>query len=317
MIGQNLSRNTVVSVGAFLILLAVPCVLIWQARRQNASDQELIRAVRQNDLESVVAALRSGADPNCHDNEPTPSSFIEFVRDRFNGNKNESVLSNPVLSIACSLNPCCEKDGVCYVGVILFQPMRVDDSKVGSPHNQSVVHNAPVPSVPASPKLEADTPYYGATSLADIKIIRALLEAGAIPNAVDSEGSTPLLVAAKWYPKATSQLLLEFYADVNARNKEGDSALITVAKYYDSSEMKLLLQYGAEIDASNIDGETPLMLASEAELDDLGQDTLRELLEHHADFHKMDKHGFTALAHAKQAHNPSAIRLLQQAGAKL
>ena len=74
---------------------------------------------------------------------------MEFVRDRLNGDKNETLQSDPVLSVACSLKYPLE---CCAITMDIY-PARVDETKIISLNNHSQVYNAPVRSIPASPRL--------------------------------------------------------------------------------------------------------------------------------------------------------------------
>jgi ankyrin repeat protein len=57
------------------------------------------------------------------------------------------------------------------------------------------------------------------------EIISSLLKAGASPNVIDRQGSTPLHRAAQFCDLTTVQLLLQYGADPNAKNRYGKAPM--------------------------------------------------------------------------------------------
>lgn len=109
-----------------------------------------------------------------------------------------------------------------------------------------------------------------------------LLQAGALPNACDPQGNTPLHVAAT----------------------SGHSLAITI-----------LCNHGKDLDinAQNNDGETPLYLASQH--GDIH--CLNSLIESGADVNLATNTGYTPLHTAAQNNNYQCVRTLVQAGADM
>lgn len=130
-------------------------------------------------------------------------------------------------------------------------------------------------------RYEPDTPLAQAAARDDVPAIRALLAAGADPNAFDRHGGTALIAAARgghvaaaealiaggaqvdlrdrrstaWTPlmhavhkrqTATARVLLDRGADPNARIGGGVTALIMSAAYGDTETVRLLLERGAD-----------------------------------------------------------------------
>ena len=76
-----------------------------------------------------------------------------------------------------------------------------------------------------------------AVGLGNLEKVRTLLESGAAVNAVDVDGSTPLMIIASWGRIETLQhlqiteLLLENGAEVNIADKRGHTPLMAAAQW--------------------------------------------------------------------------------------
>lgn len=117
------------------------------------------------------------------------------------------------------------------------------------------------------------TPFFLAAIVADVEVMKFLVAAGADPTIADSDGTTPLMVAAgrarvdneTRVPEAAvleaTRLALDLKLDVNAANKTGDTALHAAALAGLDSVVKLLIDRGAAINAKTKAGKTPLATA--------------------------------------------------------
>jgi hypothetical protein len=95
-----------------------------------------------------------------------------------------------------------------------------------------------------------------------IKIIQALLAAGADPDVADSSGAGVLHGVAASEDVDLAKLLLAYGADVNARDKKRLTPLHEAA-WADRVEMvRLLLTHGAQVNVADICGDTPLHVAA-------------------------------------------------------
>jgi len=89
------------------------------------------------------------------------------------------------------------------------------------------------------------------------RIVRTLLSNGTSPKATDRHGNTALILARS---ADVARLLLEAGAEVNARCHSGKTALM-YASYGDIGIVRVLLAAGADPDLRNNDGETALDMA--------------------------------------------------------
>ncbi len=84
------------------------------------------------------------------------------------------------------------------------------------------------------------------------RVLRALLEAGANPNADHSGGVTPLMTAAERGDIATIQLLLDYHANINQEDSQHQNALGYAAGMNHVQAARLLLEYHADPHAKGI-----------------------------------------------------------------
>jgi ankyrin repeat protein len=115
------------------------------------------------------------------------------------------------------------------------------------------------------------TPFYLATLVADLEVMRLLLTSGADAGVRISNGSTALMVAAglghqdqesrvpqEAYLEATKLMLELRPDDVRVTNKDGFTAMHGAAWAGFETVIQLLADHGADINAKNTRDETPL-----------------------------------------------------------
>jgi ankyrin repeat protein len=81
------------------------------------------------------------------------------------------------------------------------------------------------------------TTYLASYGVFDKRVTKILLEAGANPNATDSDGSTAHMQASGYGYEDAIKILIEHGADVNLKDKSGRTALMHAAagKYVDGA----------------------------------------------------------------------------------
>ena len=110
--------------------------------------------------------------------------------------------------------------------------------------------------------VSGQTPLHYAAKYGTARIINLLIDAGAIIDAEDHSGATPLHVAASSNPE-TLDALLDATADVKARDKNGATPLHNAAEVSGSARnINALLKAGANIEARTKNGSTPLHWAA-------------------------------------------------------
>ena len=118
------------------------------------------------------------------------------------------------------------------------------------------------------------TPFLQAAKVADVEMMRLLVELGADPSLTTDEGVTPLMAAAGvgiWKigenpgtngeALAAVELAWELGNDVNAADTNGDTALHGAIHRGAGNIVRFLVERGANIDAVNGKGWSPLSVA--------------------------------------------------------
>lgn len=111
------------------------------------------------------------------------------------------------------------------------------------------------------------------------ELLKLLIEQGAEVNLPDSEGRTPLEMAAMQNNTNAAKLLLGSKAAVEAKDRSGNTPLHEAAKAGNAEFVSLLLESRAAVDPTNSSDATPLLLA----VVNNRTDAVRVLLQHKAD----------------------------------
>lgn len=212
----------------------------------------------------------------------------------------------------------------------------------------AVVKKPPPAVVPQQSLLSAVT--YGKTDL-----VKSLLASGANINERDSDGNTPLMIAAEgtaYVPNnlplvqilidarasleaqdsrgrtalhravgegktSVAGLLLKSGAMVNPQDHNGATPLLYAAEFGKMAPLQLLIAHHARVDQADVSGTTPLMIASEGTAY-LPNNTpmVEALLTAGASVDAVDARGRSALHRASAEPKPDAVRLLLEHKAK-
>ncbi|MGQ0522254.1 MAG: ankyrin repeat domain-containing protein [Betaproteobacteria bacterium] len=148
--------------------------------------------------------------------------------------------------------------------------------------------------------------------------MRALVAAGANPNALESDRYDIVTIAAVANDVATLKLALELGCKpTNVTSRYDGTALIAAAHLGHAEVVRTLIRAGAPLDHVNNLGWTAL--TESIVLGDGGArhtDTLRALVEAGANVNLADRNGQTPLALARSRGYGAMVKLLQQAGAR-
>lgn len=108
---------------------------------------------------------------------------------------------------------------------------------------------------------ELDKALVEAAFVCDFVRARALLEAGADPDARDDDGRTPLFSAVLGGSVGLIGLLLESGCDIDARDAHGFTALHFAVQEHLPEVARLLIARGANVNAQDEDGNSVLWRA--------------------------------------------------------
>jgi uncharacterized protein len=163
---------------------------------------------------------------------------------------------------------------------------------------------------------DGGTPLILAATYGETDAVNELLENGADPDAVDKYGDTALIAAACIcaiidMPDTyeSMKLLLKKHANPNLKNKAGMTALMAAVTWSRTDNMKLLLDHGANVDAKNNVGNTALMIAASGGVIDLTP-AVKLLIESGANIETRNRRGETALMIARRNRFQDTVRLL-------
>ncbi len=161
---------------------------------------------------------------------------------------------------------------------------------------------------------DGQTPLHDATWNQDLKVIMALLDAGADVHAQNKIGRTPLHHATRNKNIEVIMALLDAGADVHVGATDGETPLHHAASYNENLKMILaLLDAGADINAQTENGSSPLKLAA---AHNKNPEVILALLDAGADVHARDCYGNSPLHWAAMWNtNPEVIMILLKAGA--
>lgn len=163
----------------------------------------------------------------------------------------------------------------------------------------------------AVPLAHADTfdDYLGAVKLGNAHAVTKYLQQGMDPDAVDENGNSVLIVAAREGDTATVKALLAFRPRLYQRNPAGDTALMLAALNGHLDTVRALVDAGAPVED---EGWNPLLYAAFNGHNEIVQ----ELLARGAKVDAQAPNGATALMLAARNGHTKVVATLLKAGAR-
>jgi len=157
---------------------------------------------------------------------------------------------------------------------------------------------------------EGLTPLILAAIRGELEIVKTLINAGADVNQANEGGLTPLHCAVNKNYAEMVRFLIEKEANVNAVTSKGSSCLHWAALNKHLDLCKLLIRHKAKINAKAINGFTPLHMAAYSDAADI----ITLLLENGADASITNNDGQTAMAVAEERNAGAAMKALENPG---
>ncbi|MGB2866682.1 MAG: ankyrin repeat domain-containing protein [Sedimentisphaerales bacterium] len=158
---------------------------------------------------------------------------------------------------------------------------------------------------------------HGAVTSGNIGEVKRLLSEGKDVNSRDSEGQTPLHLAANRGHKEMVEVLIANGADIEAReNRYSSTPLLNAAVRGRKEVVELLLSKGADIEGKNSDGLTPLNLTA-AYGTAIHTEIIQLLLDRGADIESRSYGDCTPLQASVAVGRKGVAELLLAHGAKL
>jgi len=156
---------------------------------------------------------------------------------------------------------------------------------------------------------------FTATRRNDANVIESLLAHGADINARDSDGCTPLQIAAFRGCVPVVQLLLRNGALIDASTQAEGSALFWAVCGGHLNVVQILLAADCDVNKPTADGRTPLHRAASGIYHSNALNIARELIQHGADVNRGDIIGVTPLMNAAGGGHFELTQLLLDCGA--
>ncbi len=222
-------RRLLLTLLALLLVTGIPMGFLIREYRQERLNQDLIAAIKVEDTDKVLAALKSGANPNARDySQKKQPSVFEQIREMFR----PSDVSPTALMLLCNLK------------------------KTEQPTLFRILLNAG-----ANPNLTGLKHHCSPLMLASYEKPQAfqlLLTYGANVHLTDDVGGTPLHYAAYFGTNETINSLLKAGSETEAKSKDGLTPLFCACFSQNMPAMKALLDHHVHMNIEDKRGFTPL-----------------------------------------------------------
>jgi ankyrin repeat protein len=228
--------------GLLLLLTAFLLCITYRSARQEQLNHALIAAVKHRDVQTVLALLDNGADPNAQDTRQPVPSWSEYLLALFH--RHSSPLHNNSQGSAPALCLTVSSFDTDIARLLINKGANVNALDRRAEYRS----NGLTPLVAAMQKVfdrynmggdyDPDPPYQ--------PYIKLLVDNGANLNAKNEVGMTPLYIASLMEDEDTVRLLLGKGADVNARTEDGTTALAAARLEKHRAIVRLLEQARAK-----------------------------------------------------------------------
>jgi len=142
-----------------------------------------------------------------------------------------------------------------------------------------------------------------------------LVEHGSDINATNSDGDTPLMIAAARNNDGAAKLLLDHKADISVENKKNQTALHIASAELHAKIVDAILASGSQdVNKKDVDGRTPLLLAADHS-SFVPDDVMESLISKGAMIDAFDSEGNTALILSAKQGNMSGVEYMLKKGA--
>jgi ankyrin repeat protein len=321
----------------YWVIAACLC-LTGAGRAQNSAD-ELIQAIRNNDLAGLKAAFAKGADVNAHDGRDTTllmhaaavgsTEAVKLLLDSGADITAKNQFNDTALTFGA--------DHAEKARMLIDKGADVNAvTKMGRTPLMIAAHCAGCASTVkllldkgANPKAKdghSRTALLEAVDADALESVKLLMAKGAEADAADEAGNTPLMSAAMNCNLDLARLLLAQKANVNAATLYGGEVkfgkiqlvhltpLMLASTFCPPAIVKTFLDAGAKVNDSDIRGMTPLMFAVSSE--EQNPAVVKLLLGAGANANAKTTVGETALDWAEKFGSREVIAALTAAGAK-
>jgi ankyrin repeat protein len=243
-------------------------------------EEELLEAVKSNNVARVRELLGRGANPNARERNRRSARWTALHYAAFYG---YTEIARLLIERGARVNAgdrrgrrpihlAVNRGHLEVVELLVESGARID--KIwgkGTPLHYAVLRGDPemvklLLEKGANPNAQGK---YGASPLhyaTEVKVAEILLERGADINARDRRGQTPLHYAVLKNRQRMASFLIEKGADVNARDNRGRTPLHYAVLMKNKQLVELLLKAGTDVNMKDYYGKTPLDLAYERRL---------------------------------------------------
>jgi ankyrin repeat protein len=265
-------------------------------RSKAEKNKKLLKAIAENNYEMILKAVAHGADVNTKDKNGNTAFILAY-----------SGVNKVIDKAVGTLNFIGMSHGKTYDETVLH----LSDN---NPFYTAIIEQ----SIETNKKIRSEMLARAETELSEavknrVKIVKAMIAAGADVQVKGDNGQTALIDAAARGEENIFRALVDAHADVNAKNNAGDSALILAAKYGQVELVKILIEKGADVNAANVYGENALMMAVSRKC----HDTVKALLDNNADINAVNHNGDSILLKAVATGDYMLVKDLLEKGAEV